>query len=139
MTKEIKKSYEAHLKVPFYDLDPMQVVWYGNYQKYFSIAGSALFDHMGIDLCSYFIKTNCLFPIVKTSTKHIFPLKYRDEFICKATICDARFKIILDYEIRLAADGKICARGRTEQAAVKAPEMEIMFKIPDEISRALGF
>ena len=71
--------------------------------------------------------------------KHILPLKYRDEFICKATICDARFKIILDYEIRLAADGKICARGRTEQAAVKAPEMEIMFKIPDEISRALGF
>lgn len=48
-------------------------------------------------------------------------------------------KIIVDFEIRLKNDGKLCTRGRTEQLAVKAPEMEIMYTIPDEIRIALGF
>jgi acyl-CoA thioester hydrolase len=48
-------------------------------------------------------------------------------------------KLIVDFEIRKAADGKICARGRTEQVAVKVPEMEMLFSIPDEIRSAFGF
>jgi acyl-CoA thioester hydrolase len=44
----------------------------------------------------------------------------------------------VDFEIRLAEDGKICARGKTEQVAVQTPEMEILLRIPDEIRTALG-
>ena len=37
-----RPSYEVTLKVPFYDLDPMQIVWHGHYLKYFDIARSEL-------------------------------------------------------------------------------------------------
>lgn len=130
---------DVRLTVPFHDLDPMQVVWHGNYLKYFDIARFALFDSLGVDLHSLNEKTKYVFPIIRTSVKHIFPLRHRDEFICKAEITEADIKIILDFEIRLVRNSKICAKGRGEQVAVKMPEMEMMLAIPDEIRTALGF
>jgi len=131
-------SYEVTLKVPFYDLDPMQIVWHGNYLKYFDIARSELYDNLGVDLFAFHDKTRYIFPIIRTSVKHIRPLKRGDEFICRATVKEARTKIVVVFEIRLVKDGTICARGSTEQVAVREPEMEMEFSIPEEISRALG-
>ena len=138
MNEADKKSFEIRRTVPFYDLDPMQIVWHGNFFNYFEDARWALLDHHGVDLYAYYEKTKIIFPIIRTATKHIFPLRHRDEFICKATIIEARFKIVVDFEIKLAANGTICARGRTEQVAVVTPEMEILLRIPDEILTALG-
>jgi len=137
MNETIKKSFEIRRTVPFYDLDPMQIVWHGNFFNYFEDARWALLDHHGVDLYAYYEKTKIIFPIIRTATKHIYPLRHRDEFICKATIVEARIKLVVDFEIRLAADGAICARGRTEQVAVATPEMEILLRIPDEIRTAL--
>ncbi|MBN2040526.1 MAG: acyl-CoA thioesterase [Spirochaetes bacterium] len=138
MNKKDKPVYEARLKVPFHDADPMQVVWHGNYIKYFEIARDGLLDEAGVDLQSFFNNTKYLFPVIKTSTKHIFPLRHRDEFICKATLLEAKFKIVFEFEIRLVKDNKLCAKGKSEQAAVKYPEMEILFNIPEQIQKALG-
>jgi acyl-CoA thioester hydrolase len=66
-------------------------------------------------------------------------LRHRDEIICKATLSDAHVKLVVDFEIRKVADGKICARGRTEQVTVKTPEMETLFSIPQDIRSALGY
>jgi acyl-CoA thioester hydrolase len=131
--------FEITRRVPFYDLDPIQVVWHGNYMNYFEDARVALLGSRGIDLYEIYRRTGIVFPIIRTSTKHILPLRYQDEFVCRATVREARFKLVFDFEIRLAADGQVCTRGRTEQVAVKAPEMEILFSIPDEIRLALGF
>jgi len=65
-------------------------------------------------------------------------LQYRDKFKCKATVVEARYKIVLEFQIRLLADNQICAKGKGEQVAVKYPEMEMMFEIPKEIRIALG-
>jgi acyl-CoA thioester hydrolase len=138
MTANSKKSFEIRRTVPFYDMDPMQIVWHANYLNYFEDARCALLDHLGIDLYDYYQKSKIVFPIIRTATKHIYPLRHRDEFICKATIVEAKYKIVMDFEIRLAADGKICARGRTEQVAVLTPEMEIMLRIPEDIRGMLG-
>jgi acyl-CoA thioester hydrolase len=136
--KENLKSFEVKIRVPFYDLDPMQIVWHANYLNYFEVARAALFENNGIDLYSFFAKQQLIFPIIKTSTKHILPLKHRDEIICKATLVEAYVKLVVDFEIRNTADGRICTRGRTEQVAVKVPEMEMLFSIPEEIRKAFG-
>lgn len=136
--KDNRNTYEVRLKVPFHDVDPMQVVWHGNYFKYFEIARDGLLNQMGVDLQSFFSDTQYVFPVIKTSAKHIFPLRHRDEFICKATLIGTKFKIIMTFEIRLVKDNKLCAKGKSEQAAVKYPEMEIMFNIPEKIQQAFG-
>jgi acyl-CoA thioester hydrolase len=127
------KSIELEMKVPFYDLDPMQIVWHGNYLKYMDDARGALFDSLGVDLFGIYEKTGYIYPIIKTSVKHVFPLRHKDEIICKATLVEAKYKIIVDFEIRLKADERICARGRSEQVAVKMPEMEMQLMIPEQV------
>jgi len=133
-----EKSFEVKFSVPFFDLDPMQIVWHGNYLNYFEIARAALFEHYGVDLYSYYDREKIIFPIIRTSTKHIFPLKHRDEIVVKATLIDANIKLVVDFEIRKTSDRSVCARGRTEQVAVKTPEMETLFSLPEDIRSLLG-
>ncbi len=133
------KTCDVHLSVPFHDLDPMHIVWHGNYMKYFDVARFALFDQCGIDLYEYSRDSLIIFPIIKTSTKHIIALRNKDKFIVTAAILEAKAKIIIDFQIRRSETGVICTKGRSEQVAVKLPEMEMLFEIPDNIRQALGF
>ena len=93
----------------------------------------------GLDLQEYYTRTGYIFPLIKTATKYIEPLRYKDDFVCRASVSEARIKIVMDFEIRLAGNGRVCAKGRGEQVAVKMPENEMMLKIPDDICVALGF
>ena len=63
MKKELK-SFEVKISVPFFDLDPMQIVWHGNYLNYFEIARAALFDQYGVDLYAYYHREKIIFPII---------------------------------------------------------------------------
>ena len=109
------RIHEKQFSVPFYDLDPMQMVWHGNYLKYFDTTRAELCHALGFGPVDYFNKNKILFPIIKTSTKHIVSLRYRDQFTCKAVVKDARYKIVVDFEIRLNNNGTLCAKGRSEQ------------------------
>ena len=129
-------STSVRLKVPYYDVDLMQVVWHGHYLKYFEMARQALFRECGLDLQRYMEEKKYVFPVIRSKIKYIRPLRLNDEFICTAVLKEARVKIVLDFEIKLIADGKVCARGRSEQVALLIPEMEMAFKIPEEIQKA---
>ena len=131
-------STSVRLTVPYYDVDLMQVVWNGNYLKYFEVARQELFRECGVDLRRYMEEKKYVFPVIRSSIKHIHPLRLNDEFICTATVREARVKIVLDFEVKRISDGKLCARGRSEQVALLVPEMEMAFKIPVEIEEVLN-
>lgn len=132
-----KKTFEVKISVPFYDLDPMQIVWHGNYLNYFELARAGLFQRYGVDLYNYYEREKIIFPIIRTQTKHIIPLRHRDEIICRATLVDANIKLIVDFEIRKAGENVVCARGRTEQVAVQMPQGETLYSIPADIRDVL--
>jgi acyl-CoA thioester hydrolase len=132
-------DYEVKRRVPFHDLDPLQIVWHGNYLKYFDIARFGLFQEAGLDLYQYFLTRQLIFPVTRSSAKHIVPLRYDDEFVCRATVTEAVYKIAMSFEIRLAENGQICTRGKSEQVAVKMPEMEMQFEVPGDVTAALGY
>jgi acyl-CoA thioester hydrolase len=134
-----QRRYQIQMKVPFHDLDPMQVVWHGNYLKYFDIVRFGLFSDAGIDLHRYSMENNYIFPVTKTFIKYIVPLRYGDEFICKAILIDASIKIDMNFEIERVKDKVICTKAKSDQVAVKMPEMEMMFEIPKDIRVPLGF
>jgi acyl-CoA thioester hydrolase len=135
----MKNKFETKMKVAFHDLDPMQVVWHGNYLKYFDIVRFGAFNQVGIDLYDYMVTKKYVFPVTRSSIKHIAPLKPFDEFICRATVTEAMYKIAMEFEIRLADNGQLCTRGNSEQLAVRYPEMEMEFEVPKDIRQALGF
>lgn len=130
-------SCEIEGRVAFYELDVSETLWHGHYFNYFENARQALLTGRGVDLWAYCRKHSMHFPIIRTSTTHYYPLCYKDVFICRATLAEARTRIIFDFEIRLKDSGRLCVKGRTEQAAVKIPEREILIFIPEEIRNAL--
>jgi acyl-CoA thioester hydrolase len=130
-------STSVRLRVPYHDVDLMQVVWHGHYLKYFEMARQALFRERGMDLQHYMKEKGYVFPVIRSMVKHIRPLRLDDEFICTVVLKEYRVKIVLDFEIRLISDGKVCAKGRSEQVALFVPDMEMAFSIPEEVQKAL--
>lgn len=135
--KPVYRQIETIHKVPFHDLDPMHVMWHGNYYKYFDMARFDLFKAAGIDLYEYSISKQVSFPVSRSSIKHIAPLRFHDEFICKAVVTAAEYKIAMDFEIRLKDTGQVCARGKSEQLAVRVPEMTLQYRLPGDITSSL--
>lgn len=127
-----KKSFEVRISVPFFDLDPMQIVWHGNYLNYFEIARAALFEHHGVDLYSYYEREKIIFPIIRTATKHIFPLKHRDEIIVKATLVDAHIKLVVDFEIHHQLDVGIHQRGLDDDFVAVLERKNMLRRRPDD-------
>jgi acyl-CoA thioester hydrolase len=104
--------------------------------KYFDLARQALFMKCGFEM-PHRREKQYSFPVVRTQVKYLYPLKFNDEFICTARVRTAKVKLVIDFDIRLAADGRLCATGRSEHAAVRMPEMEMAFRIPEEVEKAL--
>lgn len=125
------------MQVAFHDLDPLHIVWHGNYMKYFDTTRFALFDSVGIDLYRYYQKTNIFFPVTKTSIKYIHPLQYRDDFFCHARVVETHHRIAINFAIRRATDETLCAKARSEQVAVLMPERELELEIPADIRQKL--
>jgi len=126
------------LQVPFHDVDPMRVVWHGNYLKYFDAARQALFDQAGLDLYAIHEQDGLLFPVTRMRVKYVHPLRFRDEFDCRATLVEATCRIVMDFEIKLAADGVVCVKGQSEQVAVRMPQGTLELRLPREVRRAFG-
>jgi acyl-CoA thioester hydrolase len=134
MTEPVK--FLLRQKVPFFDVDPMHVVWHGHYLKYFDVTRQAFAEKCGLNFYRYQEKNGFIFPVIRYSVKHIHPLRFDDVFICKLTLVEARVKIVMDFEIRLEESDRLCARGRTEQVALKLPEKVMELSIPDEVRQA---
>lgn len=132
-------SIAVNMKVAFHDLDPLQIVWHGNYLKYFDVARFDLFSSVGIDLYSYMLENGFIFPVTRSAIKHIVPLRPFDEFVCRATVTEAQYKIAMKFELLKDNGRVVCARGTSEQLAVTYPQMEMAFEIPDDIRTAMGF
>lgn len=131
--------FETRMTVPFHDLDPLQMVWHGNYLKYFDVARFALFKHAGVDLYDYMTNRNIAFPMIRSAVKHTAPLHHGDEFVCRAEVLEARYKIAMAFSLHRTADDVLCAKGTSDQVAVRMPEMKLEFEIPEEVIKALGF
>jgi acyl-CoA thioesterase FadM len=57
---------------------------------------------------------------------------------CKGVPVETKHQRVVEFELRLAGGGTLCAGGRTEQAACKLPGTELMLRIPAELSELLG-
>jgi acyl-CoA thioester hydrolase len=135
---ETRRSATVRFAVPFADGDPMQIVWHGNYYRYFDMARDRLFSEAGLDLYKPYGDEGWVFPITRTQSKHIRPLRFRDEVECTATLVEAECRLVIEFEIRMVATGELCTRGRTEQAGVRLAEQKLELRLPESLRHALG-
>ena len=89
----------VQLKVRFNECDPLQIVWHGNYLKYFEDAREDFCLQNGISYLDM-KKQGYATPIVKSTCEHKLPLQYGDSFTVKTTFHPvAAAKLIFTYKI----------------------------------------
>jgi acyl-CoA thioester hydrolase len=124
------------VEVPFQDLDPMQVVWHGNYFRYFEQARAALlrkidYDYPQMEASRY------MWPIVDTRVKFVRPLRYGQRVRVTARLTEWENRLRIDYEIVDAVSGERMTRAHTVQCAVCAETLELQFVSPEPLRSRL--
>jgi len=107
---------ETDITIEFFDLDPMQVVWHGNYFKYFETGRCVLLEKIGYNYTEM-EKSGFAFPVIEVSAKYVGPLKFRDKARIKAVLVEYENCLRIKYEIRNIQTGLLTTKGLTTQMA----------------------
>ena len=68
-------SAETEIEIQFYDLDPMQIVWHGNYVKYLEVARCALFDSIDYNYVQM-KQAGHSWPVIDMNLRYIGPATF---------------------------------------------------------------
>jgi acyl-CoA thioester hydrolase len=134
-------SAEIEFTVEFYDVDSMQIVWHGNYIKYFEKARCALLGKIGYGYIEM-EESGWAFPVTAVSAKYISSLTFRDRVRARATLTEYENCLKIKYELYNAETGRLCTRGESTQMAVEIASGESRFVCPkillDKVRASLG-
>lgn len=117
------------LRVPFYDVDSMRVVYHGNYTKYFEEARCAYFKALGLTY-NDMEAAGFLLPVISLNVKYIRSCTFDQPLAIEVKREPNDNLIVLHYILRDAATGAICCKGTTRHAAIQADTKELLFELP---------
>ena len=137
MNKPYYLSHSIELSIPFHDVDSMQVVWHGNYFRYFENAREALLKKLAFGY-SEMVLSDYYWPIIDTHAKYIRPLRFEQKIEVFAYLTEYENRLRIDYEIMDALSKKITTKAYTIQAAVHKNTQEICFVIPEVFLNAIN-
>ena len=110
-------SAEVTIRTQFYDLDPMKVVWHGNYVRYLEQARAALLSEIGYGYREM-EASGFAWPIVDLSIRYVRPLQLNQDFVVRATLTEYENRLCISYRVVDAASREVLTKARTVQVAV---------------------
>jgi acyl-CoA thioester hydrolase len=137
MSKEILLTESVIIDVPFHDCDPMQVVWHGNYARYFEVARSALLRKMDYDY-EDMSNSGYAWPVVDMRVKYIGSARYAQHIKVVANLVEFDPRLKIDYVITCVATGKKLTKASTTQLAVDMATMELQFAAPEVLIKKMS-
>lgn len=132
MEAEIGIEAEVIIKANFYDLDPMEVVWHGNYARFLEDARCALLDRIGYNY-SEMRNSGFMWPIVDMHIKYIRPIRFNQKVRVVAKLVEYKNRLRLDYRIHDLATEEILTKARTTQVAIALDTEEMSFESPPDL------
>lgn len=130
-------SFELGLRPEFYDVDPMNVVWHGNYVRYLEAARSALLEKFNYGYAEMHT-SGYGWPIVDMRLKYVAPAVFGQALIVRAEIVEWENRLRIEYLVRDAATGKKLTTAYTVQVAIDMSTRELCFVCPDVLRERLG-
>ena len=109
------KKVNLYINIPFYDVDKMNLVWFGNYFKYFDCARTLLFKKYKISILNK--KSSIkkfIWPIVETNCIYRSAISYGDKVKVTAEMLNNKHFVKINYIIK--NKNKIVAQAYTMQA-----------------------
>lgn len=120
---------EVTLTARFYDLDPMEVVWHGNYARFLEDARCALLNHIGYNYAEM-RDSGFMWPIVEMRTKFVRPIRFNQSIRVVAKLIEYENRLRIDYRILDLGSGEVLTKAQTTQVAVDLDSEEMCFESP---------
>lgn len=124
-------SNQKKINVRFSDLDPMQVVWHGQYVRYFEDGREAFgrefqIGYYDISEAGFFV------PIVDLNVQYKQSLRYGEQAIVETRYIKTHAaKIIFDYTIYRESDHTVAATGSSIQVFIDKETGQLELNNPD--------
>jgi acyl-CoA thioester hydrolase len=118
------------IKVPFYDVDSMRIVWHGHYVKYIEDARCVLLDKLGYNYLEM-ETSGYMWPIVDMRLKYVASAKFANTIRVYAFLVEYESRLKIAYEIYDLATGTILNKAHTVQVAVDITSGEMQFESPE--------
>jgi acyl-CoA thioester hydrolase len=86
----------VEMRVPFYDIDGLGIVWHGNYLKYFDVCRTELMraHHLDVD---GLVALDHRMMVIEARCRYVHPLRYGDEFAVTACFTEIQNRIRIAY------------------------------------------
>ncbi|WP_420547180.1 acyl-CoA thioesterase [Curvivirga sp.] len=123
-------SASTIIKIEFYHLDPMNIVWHGNYPRFFEQARCVMLDKIGYNYPEM-KESGYAWPIVDMRIKYIKPLRFGQEIEVTASLIEFENRMKINYLITDRVTGEKITKGTTIQVAVSTDTEEMQFVSPD--------
>ena len=130
MRKQSSISAQVRCEVAFHDVDLAQVVWHGHYLKYLENARWALMNTIGFGL-EKMLDSGYLWPLVDLHVKFVRAARYGDRLLVRASLVEWEQRLAINYLVTDEGDGARVVRAQTVQVAVRPPDNELLFVMPD--------
>lgn len=120
----------------FFDIDPMDVVWHGNYARFFEAARSELLNSIQYNYTEM-LESGYAWPIVDMRTKYIKSIRLHQTVLVAATLVEFENRLKINYVITDKTKGTILTKATTIQLAVNMKTEELEFETPSVFQNAI--
>lgn len=127
--------HETVIRPQFYDVDPMSVVWHGNYLKFFEQTRQELLSGLGYGYREM-IESGYVWPVVDVHLRYVKYAHLLQPLTVRAEIVEYENRLKVDYLI--TSEGQRLTKGHTVQVAVDARTQELQMVTPRVLWERLG-
>ena len=127
---------ETEIQPQFHDLDPLNIVWHGNYVRYLETARCKLLRQIGYDY-PQMKASGFAWPVVDMRIKYIRPALYGMTLVVSCAIIEWEHRLKIHYELRDRDSGQIINRAYTIQVAVDMRTEEMCYQSPPILEQCL--
>ncbi|WP_426338108.1 acyl-CoA thioesterase [Pseudoduganella sp. S-14] len=135
--KQSRWFAEVEIDVQFFDLDPMEIVWHGNYVKYLEIVRCALLDKIGYNY-PQMKASGYAWPVIDMQLRYVSPAVFGQKLKLRADLVEWENRMKIDYLITDVASGQRLNRASTIMVAVDIATKEMCFASPPVLFEKLG-
>ena len=128
---------EVPYQTAFHDLDPMEVVWHGNYARFFEHARHALLRSFDYDYPEM-RASGYAWPIVDFKVRYVKAIGFRQRLTIRAALVEWENRLRINYQVLDAQTGECLTRGETTQVAVHVDTGELCLVSPRVLGQRLG-
>lgn len=123
----VRATVEA--KAQFFDVDPMSVVWHGNYPKFLELGRVAVLNAIDYGYAAM-VASGYSWPIVDMGIKYVQPIRLHQVIEIETGLVEWENRLKLAFEIRDKATGKRLTRAYSVQVAVDMDSGEMQWETP---------